>query len=63
MTKKRESISNKHMCDLVKARGKLRDSEERVKELEKYLNKACNHLERLSLKESEKLINMIRSIL
>lgn len=63
MTKKRESISNKHMCDLVEVRGELRKANLRIDELEKYLNKACNHLERLSPKESEKLINMIRSIL
>lgn len=59
--------SNALMCEVVTLRGKNRESNERIKLLEKYLRRAHNDLTTMSAQyddnESKHLIDKIGSIL
>lgn len=63
---KRET-SNALMCEVVTLRGKNRESNERIKLLEKYLRRALNDLTIMSAQyddnESKHLIDKIGSVL
>lgn len=59
--------TNAQMCDIVKLRARNRLREERVKELEKYLNRAMREIETLQAQvgdnQSNQLLDRIKEVL